>query len=115
MNDVFMDMLKDKAKIIAYLLEVIEKSSREKEGLSMLRESLVRENPNHSVENIARCLATTMKITAKQSEQVSNLALIALVAVQSSDFDSDVVSLLNKLGRGKEAIQQMFKNKLAGK
>lgn len=110
-----MDLLKDKSALLTYLLKVIEDSDREREGLTMLRDSLVREDPNHSIDNIARCLSTTMKITAKQSDQLRKISVIALIMAQSSDFDADVAKMLNKMGKGEEALKQMFENKLKGK
>lgn len=106
-----MDLLKDKRKLIGFLLEAIQESQKEKEGLTKLCESLTREEPNLKAENIARCIAATMQVTAKQSHRLQSIATIALITCQSSDFDVNVAQMLNKLGKGKEALQQMFKNK----
>lgn len=113
--DILLNILKDKTALIAFLIKTIEESQTEKEGLGKLCETLTRETPNLSPENMARCLATTMKITAKQSNAIQNLATIALIQAQSSGFDGDVAQMLNKMGRGKEALQQMFKNKMNGR
>lgn len=40
---------------------------------------------------------------------------ILLVYVSSSNFDADVAKKLMEMGRGNEALKQMFKNKLDGK
>ncbi len=113
--DLLLDILKDKKKLIKFLLATIEESQKEKEGLVKLSESLTREEPNLKPENIAKCLAVTMRISAKQSHSIQNLATIALIVCQSSDFDVNVAQMMNKLGRGEEALKQMFDNKLSGR
>lgn len=113
--DFLMDTLKDKARLIQFLLATIQEAEKEKDGMMAMSESLTRDAPNFSPANLAKCIATTMKITSKQSHAIQQLAIIALIGCQSSSFDSDVVQMLNKLGRGNEALQQMFKNKMNGK
>lgn len=110
--DILLDLLKDKGDLIKFLLKVIDDSKKESEGLMKLQQSLSREDPNTSIENISKCLATTMKISAKQSDTIQKLSLIALISCSSNSFDTDVAQVMNKLGRGKEALQQMFKNKM---
>ncbi len=113
--DLLFDLLKDKTKVIAFLLETIQETAKQKEGLAKLSESLTRENPNHSIENIAKCLAVTMKTESKQAQMIQSLATICLVYAQSSSFDSNIGHMMVKMGRGEEALQQMFKNKMEGK
>lgn len=113
--DLIFDLLKDKKTLITFLLNTIEESEKEKAGLLRLSESLTRDTPNLTPENMARCLATTMKVSAKQSNALQNLATIALIQCQSNHFDGDVAQMMIKMGRGNEALQQMFKNKLEGK
>lgn len=112
--DKIFDLLKDKKQVIKFLLEVIQDSEKQKNGLMKLSESLTREEPNHSIANIAKCVAVTMKDTANRSHTLQNLAIICLIYAQSSDFDKDIAILMNKMGRGEEALRQMFKNKLNG-
>jgi len=110
--DILLEILKDKKKLIAFLLDTIEKSNTEKNGILKLSESLSRDEPNLLIENIAHCVGVTMRYTAKQHHAIQQLAIIALIQCQSSGFDVDVAQMLNKLGKGEEALQQMFKNKL---
>ena len=113
--DILLDILKDKSNLITFLLATIQESQKEKEGLLKLTGSLTREDPNLKPENIAKCLAVTMKTTAKQSHTLQQLATICLISCQSSGFDTDVAQMMSKMGRGNEALKQMFENKLNGK
>lgn len=115
MSNPIMDILKDKGKIIEFLIKSIQDAKSEKDGIMKLCESLTRENPNASPENLLKCIATSMKVISRQSERIQNLSIIALLTVQSPDFDKDVAMLLVKMGHGEEALQQMLKNKMAGK
>lgn len=113
--DILLNILKDKKTLIEFLVKTIQETEQEKQGLMRLSDSLTREEPNLSPANIAKCLAVTMKVSAKQSNAIQNLAVIALIQAQSNSFDVDVAQMMNKLGRGQEALQQMFKNKMEGK
>lgn len=113
--DILFDLLKDKTQVISSLLSTIEETGKQKEGLPKLRESLTRENPNLSLENIAKCVAVTMQTEAKQAAMLQSLATICLVYAQSSSFDSDIAKLMIKMGRGDEAVRQVFKNKMEGR
>jgi hypothetical protein len=57
-------------------------------------------------------LDKVIEITSIQSQQIKHLALIALLIVQSDDFDTSVALLMNKMGRGQEALRYMMDAKL---
>ena len=52
-----------------------------------------------------------MKVNRRQATTLTHLLTIMLVYVQSDTFTSDVGKALVKLGRGEEALQEMFKQK----
>lgn len=112
--EILLEVLKDKTKLINFLFDTIQKSDFEKNGLLKLSECLNRGGPNLKIESIAKCIETTMSILAKQQHSIQQLAMIALIQCQSSNFDIDVVKMLNKFGKGQEALQHMFKNKMNG-
>ena len=114
MTEQILKLLGNKETILRFLLKVINDSEREKNGLIKLSESLTRDEPNLKIENIAKCLSTTMKISASQQNTIQQLCIISLIQCQSSGFDSDMAHLLNKLGHGEEALQTIMKNKLKG-
>ena len=59
-------------------------------------------------------LDKVIEITAIQSQQIKHLALVALIAVQSRDFDGNVGEMMIKMGRGEEALKAMLDAKLKG-
>ena len=59
-------------------------------------------------------LDKVVEVTAMQTKQIELLSVIALVYMGNSSFDRDVALILNRMGKGEEALQQMFKNKMGG-
>lgn len=100
------NLLKDKTALVRYLLDVITSSDKFAQNLPQLRERGWSEQG---------MLDKVIEITAIQSRQLKHLALVALLTVQSSDFDGHVGEMMIKMGRGEEALKAMFDAKLKGK
>lgn len=107
MNEQFdiKNLLTDKKALIKYILDMITSSEKFSVNLPQLRERGWSEQG---------MLDKVIEITAIQSQQIKHLALIALLTVQSNDFDSMVGQMMIKMGRGEEAINAMFNAKLKG-
>ena len=104
-NDI-VNLLKDKSALLKYILDMIISSEKFAVNLPQMRDKGWSEQG---------MLDKVVQISAIQSQQIKHLALIALLLVQSSDFDSMVGKLMIKMGRGEDALQAMmdakFKNK----
>ena len=100
------NLLKDKTALIKYILGMIQSSEKFTVNLPQLREKGWSEQG---------MLDKVIEITAIQSQQIKHLALVALLLVQSSDFDTMVGRMMVKMGRGEEALKAMFDAKLKGK
>lgn len=99
------DLLKDKRGVLKYILQTIESSTKNAKGLLSMKERGFSD---------ASMLEKVIEVTAIQSSQIQTLAMIALVSLQSSDFDKQVGEMMNKMGRGEEALQIILDNKLRG-
>jgi len=97
------NLLKDKTALIKYILEMITSSEKFAQNMPQLRERGWSEQG---------MLDKVIEITSIQSQQIKHLALIALLIVQSDDFDTSVALLMNKMGRGQEALRYMMDAKL---
>lgn len=97
------NLLKDKTALIKYILEMIKSSEKFAQNMPQLRERGWSEQG---------MLDKVIEITSIQSQQIKHLALIALLIVQSDDFDTSVALLMNKMGRGQEALRYMMDAKL---
>lgn len=104
-DDFILRLLKDRAGLLQYIAEVMFTADRNTQGLLGMKER------GFSTEGM---LDNVIKVTAKQSQQLKHLALIAFMAVQSRDFEGHVAELMNKMGRGEEALKAMFENRLKG-
>lgn len=99
------DLLKDKRGVLKYILQTIESSTKNSKGLLSMKERGFSD---------AGMLEKVIEVTAIQSSQIQTLAMIALVSLQSCDFDKQVGEMMNKMGRGDEALQIMLDKKLRG-
>lgn len=99
------DLLKDKRGVLKYILQTIESSTKNSKGLLSMKERGFSDSG---------MLEKVIEVTAIQSSQIQTLAMIALVSLQSSDFDRQVGEMMNKMGRGDEALQIMLDKKLRG-
>ncbi len=104
-------MLKEKGTVIETLANAIDESVRIQKGLNQAKETVLK---NNSEANLRKMLHITMKSLESQSKTITQLALISLVYVANSNFTSDLAQSLNKLGHGREALQEMFRQKMHG-
>lgn len=108
MNEQFdiVNLLKDKEALVRYILGMIQSSEKFAVNLPQMRERGWSEQG---------MLDKVVEITAIQSQQIKHLALIALLIVQSDDFNSMVGQMMIKMGRGEEALGAMFEAKFKGR
>lgn len=108
MNEKFdiVNLLKDKSALAAYLMNMITSSEKFSQNLPQMRERGWSE---------PGMLDKVIEITAIQSQQLKHLALVALIAVQSGDFNKQVADMMVKMGRGEEALKAMFDAKMNGR
>lgn len=100
------EILKNKKEILKYTIKTIESSERNANGLRSMRERGFSESG---------MIDKLIEVTAIQSEQIKSMATIIVVLAQSEKFDSMVAEMMTKLGRGEEALNIMFNNKMSGK
>ena len=100
------NLLKDKTALVRYIYNTILSSDKFAENLPQLRDKGWSEQG---------MLDKVIEITAIQSQQIKHLALVALLVVQSNDFNGHVADMMIKMGRGEEALKAMFDAKMKGK
>lgn len=99
------NLLTDKKALLKYIIDMITSSEKFSQNLPQLRDKGWSEKG---------MLDKVIEVTAIQSQQIKHLALIALISVQSRDFDTMVAQMMIKMGRGEDALQAMFDAKLKG-
>ena len=100
------NLLEDKTALRDYLINMITSSDKFARNLPEMRERGWTEQG---------MLDKVIEITAIQSRQIKHLALVALLLVQSRDFDTMVAHMMCDMGRGEEALSAMLKAKMKGK
>lgn len=108
MNEQFdiVNLLKNKEALIRYILGMITSSEKFAQNLPQMRDRGWSEKG---------MLDKVIEITAIQSQQIKHLALVALIMVQSNDFNTAVGQMMIKMGRGEDALKAMFEAKFKGK
>lgn len=110
-DEVFMEMLKNKEQVVKSLAGAYEQSGRVETGMEKVVDSVL-ENP--SEENLRKMINTTMKCVKRQAGIIKMLVMLNLVYVSGSNYSADVAAVLMKMGRGQEALREMFKQKMGG-
>jgi len=101
-NDI-VDIINNKESLLGYLNQMVMSSEKNAAGLRSMKERGFSD---------AGMLEKVIEVTAIQSDQIGNLAIIALFIVQGGDWDKNVAEVMMRMGRGKEALQAMFNAKL---
>ncbi len=100
-----LDILKDKEGVVKFPLKTIETNDKVPKGLRSLTNN---DNTDFKVNKL-------LEVVANQAVQIKSLAIINLIYAQSNSFDTNISKMMVKMGRGEEALKQMFKNKMDGK
>lgn len=104
--------IKARAEALTYLTKLIQGAAQRQENIDKAMAILDGE-PNEATQR--KFLRTAFKMIKEQEMANANLAQIAIVYLGGGSFEGDAAQLANKMGRGTEALQKMFKNKLGGK
>lgn len=110
LDQLLMDMLQNKKKVLSQILADTDQTQTVIQGLKKVADRI----EDSSEADLRKQFKTMLRVTCRQNETIRRLLVIALVYIQSSGFDSDLGQALNKMGRGQEALQAMFKRKMGG-
>ena len=113
LGDMAKSMLEEPEKVLTQLLKDIEACRKSGIGLSKVLSNW--DDTEWDADKSIKMLRTSVKIGKRQNEIITRLLLINLVYAQGSNFSVDAAGLLNKFGRGVEALRSMFKRKMEGK
>ena len=99
------NLLKDKSRLLKYILDMIASSEKFATGLRSMKER------GWSQEGM---LDKVIEVSTIQSQQLKHVALVMLLLVQSDDFTTMVAKLMVKMGRGQEALRAMLDERMKG-
>lgn len=112
-----LSMLKDKAGVIETVVANLQQVAKIKQGTERLLEQLDLKPGDEipkGLDTLRVCVALTKSVN-KITQSTQQLLVFALLYVSGSNFDVDSALMMGKLGRGQDALRQMFKNKVDGK
>lgn len=96
-----MDLLKDKERIIKYIISTLQNADKINKGLLSMKERRFSDRG---------MLDKVVEVTAMQTKQIELLSIIALVYMGNSSFDRDVALILNRMEE--EEIKTTFNKPL---
>ena len=105
--------LTNKEEVVSALLKDIEQCEVQTKGCGRVLDQWekVQENP----ENLEKQLQTAIKCVNKLSDMNRRLVMLLMVYVVGRQFQTDAADLMSKLGRGEEALRELFKQRMKGK
>ena len=107
---IFMDMLKDKESVIKALIKDFDSCEKNRDVLDKLL-AMQEEGKQIDYNKVGKAYSKSLR---HLNDVNMRLLILLLVYAQSDAFGSASAQALMKFGRGKEALQEMFKQKLRG-
>lgn len=110
--EILMTFLKDKEGVVSNILKNISQANTIRRGLDRLLEQLEDEDTELDFRKVSTVLVKSIKSLSASAEQNG---VLALLYVGGTNFDVDSALMMAKIGRGKEALQQMWNKKMEGR
>lgn len=110
-SQVLLDMLKNKQLIAGQLVADLDTCDKNMQAFEKL-ERLYAETPD--TVNATKALTACSKSLRHLNEMNRRLIMLLVVYAAGDNFSSDSAKLLLKMGRGDEALREMFRQKMGG-
>ncbi len=105
-----MAMLKNKEQVLKVILRDLDTSAQNMQAFRKL-EDMYERGDEVSTEKALKACAKSIR---HMNDLNQRLLMLLLVYVSGNHYDSDVGSVLVKMGRGEDALREMFKRKMGG-
>lgn len=109
-KDMFMQMLRQPEKVAEALLHDLSVCAQNKQAFDKLV-SLYEEG---KAVDTAKALKACAKSLSHSNEVNMRLLMLLLTYVSGRNFSTDAATVLVKMGRGEEALREMFRQKMGG-
>jgi len=104
--------IRDQEGIIRELIAIMQRCETSKNGLDKFINAV--DQGLTSNEKLGQMLRTVCKVQKEQSAAIQQLAMGVLVYVRGGNFTTDAAHIACALGKGQEALKEMWKQKLKG-
>ena len=108
--ELMLRMLKDRNSVIRGFAESLDVCMKTQEGCKHV---IANWDKIDDADNLKRQLLTAIKTNQRLSTAISQLILVMLVYTMSDGFVSDSGKVLTKMGRGHEAMREIFRAKFS--
>ncbi len=107
-DDMFMEMLKNKKRVVEVLLKDIGVCDKNAKAFLKL-ENLYLQGKEVNTEKAIKACAKSLR---HSNDVNKRLLMLLLVYVSGNNYSGDTAAILNKMGRGQEAVRELFKQKM---
>ena len=111
MTNLLMSFLKNKTKVAEGLSDAFEQAQSIETGMERLREQIDQYGEDISVPATLSAMTKSMQRLAKTNKM---LTMIVLVYAAGGGFSGDSATMLTRLGKGQEALRELWKQKING-
>ena len=109
-SDAFMAMLKNKEQVITMIFKDLDSCDKNQAAFTKL-ENLYEDGKSVDID---KAMAACAKALRHSNDVNRRLLMLMLVYTAGGDYSADCAKTLSKLGHGKEALQEMLKQKMNG-
>lgn len=109
-KDDFMKLIKNKEEVIAMIMKDLDICTKNEKAFSKMIDTMETDNVD-----MLKMLKGFAKSNRHLNQMNCRLLILALTYTSGGSFSTDVALMLNKLGYGQEALQELFKQKMNGK
>ena len=111
--EIFIRFLRNRNDAIKNVKEDIERLNNLNKGVSTFLDDI--DNPDFDQEIMRRKLKTLLRVIKVQNAVMSKMMILMLAYIRGSNFEQDVANLLDKVGRGEEALEALLDAKSKGR
>jgi hypothetical protein len=112
-ESLFIQFLKDKPAAMNTLFDDLQRLISLNTGLSKFLTNIDEEEMNE--ENVRQKIRTIMRVVKSQNSMLIKFITLLIAYTQGKNFENDIAVLLQKFGKGDEALEILLDNKSKGK
>lgn len=107
-NDIFMSMLKNKEEVLVSIIKDLDTCDKNMQAFEKLC-SLFEQGKEVNTDKALTACAKSMR---HMNDVNRRMLMVLMVYVSGNNYDGDTASVLVRMGRGQDAVREMFRRKM---
>lgn len=111
-GDLLLRMMQDKELVTKSLMDCLTQCQKTSAGCQRVVENwdTISDNP----ADLEKQLLTAIKTNQRLADTLMQVLILQMAYVMGGQYATDAAQTLNKMGRGQEAVREMFQSKMRG-